>query len=446
MTLRHHSLPGVISRAAADVGGVRPRRKHATFLFLLLFSVYALTLGEEPSLDADAGHFAAWHLVDAGNPWIEETDYLQGHPLRHVWVTGNGEHEVVSRAPGVIAGSVPAYAFGQLDEFSNIPGGLSAALLSALGMTFFYLGLSTRCSSRASLLGVLVLGLGTPVWAVAADAMWPHTLTVFAAGGMVWSAATGRWWLVGLFGGVGLWGRSHFALVAATLGLGVAIARRKPAVAVMVGLPAISLLLLMVLWTKWFYGAWRLTGSYQFGSVGELSERYPSLLTNELGLFVSLERGILVWTPVLILLAPTLVRGWRTIDDWAKALAIGGFIYTLAQGYAQVFHGGDSYWGYRLGLELVACLLPAYVMTYSGAGRLARAWVAPVVAGQVIAMGLGAVAEAGGASAEDAWWRNSLAVVFAASPLIGVVFVVLVAACGVLVHRLLGPVLRTENE
>ncbi len=65
--------------------------------------------------------------------------------------------------------------------------------------------------------------------------MWTHPVTLLGIGGMAWAASRDRWWLVGLFGGVALWGRLHTALIVAILGLAVAVARRRPRIALQAG-------------------------------------------------------------------------------------------------------------------------------------------------------------------------------------------------------------------
>ena len=63
----------------------------------------------------------------------------------------------------------------------------TAALASALASDVMFLALRTRISERRAAAACLVLGFATPVWSVAADAVWPHTVTLLGIAGMAWA-------------------------------------------------------------------------------------------------------------------------------------------------------------------------------------------------------------------------------------------------------------------
>ena len=67
-----------------------------------------------------------------------------------------------------------------------------------------------------------------------------------------------------------------------------------------------------------------------------------------------------------------------------------GLAYTLVQMSFNRFTGGDTSYGYRLGLELLACATPAVAFTAHRMGRVARRVIGPVVAVQFFAIFLGA--------------------------------------------------------
>ncbi len=77
-----------------------------------------------------------------------------------------------------------------------------------------------------------------------------------------------------------------------------------------------------------------------------------------------------MWTPVVLLLLPALRRGWLEIPSWSKLLALGGFVYTCAQLRINYFPGGDGFYGYRHGLELLTCLTPmlAFALPWTRGG------------------------------------------------------------------------------
>ena len=78
-------------------------------------------------------------------------------------------------------------------------------------MTMMFLALKTRLTDRRATLACLVLGLATPMWSVAANGVWPGPGHGSRHLGHGLGCHVGRWWLVGLFGGITLWGRLHAA-------------------------------------------------------------------------------------------------------------------------------------------------------------------------------------------------------------------------------------------
>ena len=414
--------------------------KAGLLLFLTTFLVFLVSVGRFINGDADMANFAAWHLVSTGSPWIENANVIQDHPLRHIWIVEVDGHEVVARAPGVIIANLPAYWLFRPSEYSGIPGGLTAAFLSSFSVLFVYLASVTRLSIKASVIAAVVFGFGSPVWAVAADAMWPHTITVFGITGMAWAAAKERWWLVGLFGGVALTGRVHAAVIVAVVGLGVAIVRRRPSVLVKTAIPSTAILGLTLVWNRWLYHSWNPTGGYQIDGSTDVGERYSSLLTNELGLWVAPDRGILIWTPIFIFMLPAVFRAWSDVPDWSKLLAFAGLIYSFLQGWANVFHGGDFFWSYRLGLEFVACATPLFAFSIPRLGATARK-VVPIVAGfQILFIGIGAALSIPGLAASEAWSNNVVVKMLATEPFAAVGLLAVAFMVIKLITRVVGPV------
>ncbi len=81
---------------------------------------------------------------------------------------------------------------------SVVPGSLTAALLTAVCAGPDLPVLVRRSpTERQALIAFALFGFTTPVWTVAANLMWPQTLTVLGIAGMAWAAASGRWWLAG---------------------------------------------------------------------------------------------------------------------------------------------------------------------------------------------------------------------------------------------------------
>ncbi|MDF9715926.1 hypothetical protein INN71_16160 [Nocardioides sp. ChNu-153] len=434
----------------------------AVALFVGLVLCYGATSDRSgTSVDVASASLASWSIATTGDPWVEDVD-LAGIGLERagtddvadleqalfIGEAPNG-HRVPHRSPGVIAAGVPAYVVAAavgVDEFSFVPQALTAALLTASAMTLFFLLLAGPVGRPTAALATLVLALGTPLWSVAGSATWTHSVTVVGIVGLAWAARREAWWLAGTFGGVAVWGRAHTALIVAAVGLGLAWSRRSPRVALVIGGVSGGFLAAASIWTRWAYGSWSPLGGYRSRTValGAGEDGWWATAVNHLGFWASPDRGLLVWTPLLLLLLPAVVRSWPRQPDWARWLALGGLGYLLVQGQLNVFHGGDAFWGYRLPLETLACVAPLYALAVPDAGRWARAALAPVIGLQVAAVSLGAVFDLGGMSQADAWRANAFVHALVEQPLVvatwtGLVVVVCYLAAGVLTGRAARP-------
>jgi alpha-1,2-mannosyltransferase len=401
--------------------------------------VYAATISHGlVSLDVWSANFGSWHLARTGNPWIEglRIPLLDDNPLRHEWVLETHGHTVIGRSPGVIAAALPAYLLIGSSSFSTVPGGLSAAALTGLSVTLLFLALRTRLSQRDALLCAAVFGLATPVWSVAANGMWPHTITVFGICGMAWASSTGRWWWAGVFGGITLWGRLHAALIVALLGVLVGVRRRSVGIVLRIGVGSGAFLVLIAVWTRWMYGTWNPTASYDTSTFTDYAAQNRLSVTNQLGFWVAPDRGIVVWTPVILLLLPALVRSWRDLPDWSQSLVWGGLAYTVLQGVLNRFSGGDVFYGYRLGLEMLACLAPALAFSVPRAGPVARRLFGPVIGLQLLAIAWGAVRDTAYLPFNQAWHHNAFEVAVRHAGAAGWCAVVLAVGLGALVQRI----------
>ena len=400
--------------------------------------------------DVLSASLAAWRIATTGTPWfdgfpLDEIPVKEGQGL---W-TGEAHngHVAVFRSPGAIAVGIPGFALQRLwggtgtdvSDFSLVPAAVTAITLTVASLLLFAMALRPLVGAPRALLSVTVLGLATPMWTVSAEALWPHTLTVFAIGGMAYAASRDRWLLVGFFGGLGLWGRLHVSLVVAVLGLATTAARRSPRPAVLVAVPSALLMGLAAVWSNWMYGEWDPAGGYpgvsSYAENAAGTGRFDQLL-NELGLWISPGRGLLVLTPCVLLLSPALVRGWRQLPDWTRSLFVAGILYSVVQGLMNVFAGGAGFFGYRLTLETLACMFPALVLCTTYAGPIARAVLPPVLAVQVGWFSVGAARDAFSMAPEDAWTVSSVALALEATPAFGAMLLLL-AALAVLVCRML---------
>ena len=390
---------------------VRRSIKAPAAVFFMSCSVYLLTFAHFAiSPDVYGSNWTAWRLATTGSPYIDGakldgvSQALRGHML--IIQTPEG-HTVFGRFPGVVAASLPAYFASGSNSFSEVPGDLTAAILTAVTVTLMFAALRPRLRTWQAALAAGVFGFATPVWSVAANQMWPHTITLLGIAGMAWASSTGRWWWVGVFGGLTLWGRLHASVIVAVLGLGVALRRRDPWIAVRVATMSGLFLVALSCWIRWMYGTWNPLGPYPSTAVGQNADRYRFDIVNQLGMWVAPDRGILVWTPVILLLLPALARSWPALPDWSRSLVYGGLVYTVLGCALNTFTGGSDFYGYRYGLEMLACAVPALAMSAPAMGRSARLLMWPLLGVQFLAIALGSVNDGNGLADWFSWKKNA---------------------------------------
>lgn len=421
----------------------------ATSIVFLLTASYVGGSG-----DVVTSNLASWQLATGSRPYLDQFTYpaLDAHPGRDVWVVLDASgREIIGRAGGPVLLAVPAYAvsawvFG-VDSFSLVPGAMTAAVVSGASVALFASAVRPWLGTKNTALAALVLSIGTPVWSVSSNAVWPQTVTVLGVCGMAWAASRGHWWLVGLFGGVAVWGRIQAALIVAVVGLVLGLAHRSWTIVTRVACASGALLVLLLGWSRWMYGYWNPTAYY---NPADLARYQPDGYwdpVNQLGSWISPDRGILVWTPLLLVLLPTLARHWRQVPLWSRALACAGVAYTVLEATLIEFPGGDSFYGYRMTLELLVCLAPAVSIAALHLGRVERMLFAPLVAIQAVAIAAGAVNESLGLPKDVVWRQNSFVVAAFDKPLVGIAFLVVSVALGVLGQRIWrDPGLRTTSD
>jgi hypothetical protein len=423
---------------------LRRRWVAGLLVFLAALAVYAPTVSEGVSTDVAATSLTSWQIAHTGQPWMEDLDLSAETPIPYFGPGADG-HTVTARTPGPIWAGVPFYVGSSSDQsdLSYRRSGLAASVLSAAAVVMMFLALRTRMSLVGAAGVAAVFALGTPVWSVSADALWTHSVTVFGLAGAALAASRERWLHTGLWFAIGILGRPHVALIAALMGLGMAWSRRSPAVALRVG--AISTLGLAVLvgWNRYVFGTWSVQSGYGKSAEAVVSgaDTGVGFLENLAGFLVSPDRGFLVWTPLALLLLPAVVRSRRDTPDWSRWLAAGGVAYTLLQLQLNVFTGGDAFYAYRLGLEMLVCLTPLYAFSLAAGGRIAR-HTAPVLLGvQVAAISFGAVVGGVFIHQDQVWTDNSLFVALRHEPLIVGLYLAVLSLGGALVaHRLVSRV------
>jgi alpha-1,2-mannosyltransferase len=402
-------------------------------LFLATFCVYAVTAAHDAiNDDAYAASAGAWRIAATGNPYFDgvDLDRVKGSFfVNGKWIeeAPNG-HVTPLRSAGPIVAGVPFYLLlghdPDPDTFSVMPGGVAASFLTAGAVLLVFLTVRRKLPDPAALAVALVFGFATPTWSVSADGLWTHSLTQLGLAGAAFCAGRDRWWLAGMFFGVGMFGRPHIALVAAVVGLGVTLSRRRLGPGFQVALPSLAALLLLEVWNWFVLGTLSLGGAYGDSKVAAVAQGVGARSggtpewVNYAGFLFSADRGMFVWSPMIPLLIPAVVRARRELPDWTVWLALGGVAYSVVQLRLNPFTGGDSYHGYRHALELLTCITPMLAFSLHRAGRVARALLPVVVAVQVAAFALGAVIQGAWVLPRQVWTHNGFLETFRFGPVI----------------------------
>jgi hypothetical protein len=245
---------------------------------------------------------------------------------------------------------------------------LSAAILTALSAVLVFLTLDQLVSRRGAIALTILYGLGTSAWSISSQALWPHALAVLALSLLCWVFLTP--------------GRGTPAYALAGLAAALAVADRPPMI-------VFALLAALYVW-RWqrrhalAFAALPVLGGaallaynlsvFNAAAGGYLSVQFSSsVLTGVAGLLVSPNRGLFIYTPIMVFALRGAVRAWR--DDappWMRLLVVGVALHLL------IYGAFVEWWaGYTFGPRYVTDVLPA--LTLLLAGGLLPLWRRPVV-------------------------------------------------------------------
>ena len=346
------------------------------FVFGIVAIVFLATANYGPLffIDSAAATHPAWHLVHHGHLFVDD-----GSLRIFAFVEGRDGHLYSNRPPGVIAAALPFYALlgGGRAAPSGIPGSIAAAVLAAAAVATMGQVLERILPRRSALAAALLVAFGTSVWSVASSELFAHGPDMFWLSLALLLILQRREWGAGLALALGITTRPQIAVVAFFLGVLAGWASRRIGPVVAIGIPSFAGLLALLLYNKYVFGAFDLRGGYaEYVNApleGKLLGTRHDYILNVLGTFVSGPRGILTLTPVLLVLIPGLLMGWRGSPWWARASALGGSAYMFIQWQTQSgldgFLGGYLFYSYRYSLEPLFLWVPVLAITY-------RDWVA----------------------------------------------------------------------
>ena len=343
-------------------------------LFLLIWAVYlataAYTLNQMN--DSRETSIAAWNLgvrgtFDMPADWPED--------LLRWEVEGVDGQRYTNRFPGPILWGAPFFAVTELVMqrgdpghpwlLNLAPGGVAAATVTALAMATCFVVFRRLVDRRYAIGAVVALGLGTATWSVAADALWTHGPAMLALALGMLAISSRRHAAGGAAFGAAILARPHLAVVPAVVGIWEGVRARSARPVALVGLTSVLGLVAMTVYSQVMFGTWLPVAGYNPSRIDNVIETSgPVFLERVIFNFAHPVRGILLYTPALLLLLPGLMRAWRVAPAWARSSAVGGVLYFLVQMRANTWHGGYGYFGNRLMLETLVLASPLLLLAF----------------------------------------------------------------------------------
>jgi hypothetical protein len=368
--------PSVHGTAAVDVPYEWSRRhdgRAVLALFLVALTLYLLTASYTINQvnDTQATALSAWSVGTRWTfalpaQWPEEVVY---------WARpGVDGRTYTDRFPGPILWAAPFYSVTELvvprgtpahPYLANFaPAGVAAAFAAAGAVCVAFLLFRRSVGRRLALLAAASLAFTTGMWSVASGAMWTHGVgSLFLLLGVL-GTSTKRYGWAGAAFGFAILCRPQYAVIPAVIGLWEALRHRDLAPVLKIGALSGLGLGAMSVYSRIIFGTWLPVAGYETFKVGAVATRSPSAFAENVVLaLVHPLRGILLYTPILLLLLPGLDRGWKAAAPWVRSSAIAGLIYAVVQLRANSWTGGADFFGNRLLLETLVLASPLLVLT-----------------------------------------------------------------------------------
>jgi hypothetical protein len=389
--------------------GIRLRRPIALALFGLLFVVYNANGREIGGSDSQPTKFGARALALRGDILLD-ADVARYPQLeeRHSFARDRDGHWRSAYSPmGSLTGGMVAIVLRLAGVDLNAPGAanliakLTASITTALAVCLVFLTLARFASLQVSLAVAIGLGLGTNYWALHSQTLAAHDLVALGTALTLFSwlrppdGLIRRYLWLGAFGlGLAVTARTQIAPLVAVLGLGLIVRVGWRRAAGPLALTGAMLGTLLILQWQWFghpLGAMPLLESLhpEVHNVSGSFSREPWV--GAAGLLISPNRGLLIYSPIVIVALLGLRSAWRSLPAYGLGwhylaclvLYLGYSVYT-------VWWGGNSY-GPRYLLDFLVFLTPAAAIQLTVMrARTARLAAALALAWSMAAAGTGA--------------------------------------------------------
>ena len=288
---------------------------------------------------------------------------------------------------------------------------VAASLLVALAVVFVFFAARWRTNNSWAALIALGFGLGTNAWPTASQTLWQHESTLAGLALAVLCLAppaarlnAARLWLAAI--GLGIAGAARYQIAPTVVVLAFSVlARRRRARDVVALLPVIACAAAMIGVNMMWFG-------HPLGAMANLEgTRHPlihgvsgplatSPWTGALGLLISPSRGLLVFSPVVLValagFGAMRREGWQGDLRWCMIAATAQF--GLYASYS-VWWGGHTY-GPRYLIDLLPLLVP---LAAAGTGALRASRFARAAAGTALAWSIALAATGAFCYPAEAW-------------------------------------------
>ena len=352
----------------------------AAAIFAVCLAVYHLNGRPQPEVDCVVAPYTAWSLVRHGSLDLSaysELESFRGTELR----PAPGGGWFAYRPPGAALAAVPFVAPLALFREQPLPGsamlhlGKLIAASYAAGTVVVFFFLCRRLAPPAAGPATLLLALGTSLWSVASQALWMHgpaTFWVCCALFLLTAGPGGRRLAAGagLALGLAVLTRPSTALFAAASGCCLLAQRRwRDAAGLVAG--AAGPVALFCLFNAWFFGD-PVAGGYAHDPWGRSTPLWIGLA----GLLVAPSRGLLVYSPALLLAPAGLWALFRRGDGRPADGRWMVLAWAAAAGLTTAFYGRWWDWtgGWCYGPRFLCEALPIACLLFA----LAYAAIRPV--------------------------------------------------------------------
>lgn len=346
----------------------RPLRAHWHIVLLLIVLVPLFAIngrwGQNANGDTTAVAVPAWQLANKGTLDLSEYEVISENlDELGIWYVNDARGRVVSnRMPGLIAMTTPAYLMSD-DDFSNAPATATALVATVIALLLMWHVFRKLVPLAFATSSVLVFALGTTTWAISAAEMWPHGPGQLWAAMAVLFTSSGTYLATGGAYALSITTRPLTGVFAAITGLNESWRTRSLMPALKVALASSLGVVALLLYNRYLYGSWSLSGGYSDTFTTGAVERFELVpyLINLLAVFVGPLNGFLTTSPVLGVAAYGAIRYRNRIQPWMLSLAISGIVYLVIHAALNRASGGLIVF-YRYPLASLVLMSPALLM------------------------------------------------------------------------------------